>query len=203
MLTLWQTRILRELQLTVNNEIENGLSYYQQTFMCELPRLYGEVEDALDLEGSNALRVASFLRMGSWIGGDRDGNPFVTDEVMEHALAQHCATAMEFYFEELQSLGGELSQSVRLVEVSTALETLAARSVDNSERRRDELYRRALIGIYARLAETSRVLDQHLPQRRHVRGGFDFHRLHAEARSLNQRGTGSRFHCTSPPKTSP
>ena len=165
-LTLWQTRILRELRLTVNDEIENGLSYYQQTFMCELPRLYGEVEDALDLEGSNALRVASFLRMGSWIGGDRDGNPFVTDEVMEHALAQHCATAMEFYFEELHSLGGELSQSVRLVEVSTALETLAARSVDNSERRRDELYRRALIGIYARLAETSRVLDQHLPQRR-------------------------------------
>ncbi len=165
-LTLWQTRILRELRLTVNNEIENGLSYYQHTFMSEIPRLYGEIEDVLESRGSDGLRIASFLRMGSWIGGDRDGNPFVTREVMEHALSQHCATIMEFYFEELHSLGRELSQSVRLIEVSPALKGLADESVDDSEHRRDELYRRALIGIYARLSETWRVLDQHVPERR-------------------------------------
>ena len=165
-LTLWQTRILRELRLTVNDEIENGLTYYQHTFMSEVPRLYAHVEDVLESKGSDAPRVASFLRMGSWIGGDRDGNPFVTDEVMAHALAKHCATIMDFYFEELHSLGRELSQSVRLIEVSPALEALAALSVDESEHRRDELYRRALIGIYARLSETSRVIDQHVPDRR-------------------------------------
>ena len=134
--------------------------------MSEVPRLYSQVEDVLESKGSDALRVASFLRMGSWIGGDRDGNPFVTDEVMAHALAKHCATIMDFYFEELHSLGRELSQSVRLIEVSPALEALAAQSLDESEHRRDELYRRALIGIYARLSETSRVIDQHLPERR-------------------------------------
>lgn len=165
-LTLWQTRILRELRLTVNDEIENCLTYYQHTFMSEVPRLYGQVEDVLESKGSDAPRVASFLQMGSWIGGDRDGNPFVTDEVMAHALAKHCATIMDFYFEELHSLGRELSQSVRLIEVSPALEALAAQSVDESEHRRDELYRRALIGIYARLSETSRVIDQHVPDRR-------------------------------------
>ena len=85
---------------------------------------------------------------------------------MAHALAKHCATIMDFYFEELHSLGRELSQSVRLIEVSPALEALAAQSLDESEHRRDELYRRALIGIYARLSETSRVIDQHLPERR-------------------------------------
>jgi phosphoenolpyruvate carboxylase len=165
-LTLWQTRILRELRLTVEDEIENGLSYYQQTFMSELPRLYDQVEDILQTKGDVVPGVASFLRMGSWIGGDRDGNPFVTDEVMEHALAMHCETIMDFYFEELHSLGAELSQSVRVVEVSPALEALAAQSVDDSEHRRDELYRRALIGIYARLSQTSSELDQHLPDRR-------------------------------------
>ena len=165
-LTLWQTRILRELRLTVEDEIENGLSYYQHTFMSELPRLYGQVEDVLESRGGVALGVASFLQMGSWIGGDRDGNPFVTNEVMEHALVMHCKTIMDFYFEELHSLGRELSQSVRVVEVSLALEALAAQSIDDSEHRRDELYRRALIGIYARLSETSSLLDKHLPDRR-------------------------------------
>lgn len=163
-LTLWQTRILRELRLTVKDEIENGLSYYQHTFMSELPRFYGDIEDVLESRGSDALRVASFLRMGSWIGGDRDGNPFVTDEVMAHALSQHCATIMDFYLEEINRLGSELSQSVRLVDVSPDLEALAHQSVDESEHRRDEPYRRALIGIYARLSETSCVLDGHLPE---------------------------------------
>ena len=128
-LTLWQTRILRELRLTVEDEIENGLSYYQHTFLSELPRLYGEVEDVLASKGGAAPVTASFLRMGSWIGGDRDGNPFVTHEVMEHALAKHCATILDFYLAQLHELGSELSQSVRLVEVSPQLESLAERQV--------------------------------------------------------------------------
>ena len=160
-LTLWQTRILRELRLTVEDEIENGLSYYQHTFLSELPRLYGEVEDVLATEGGAAPLIASFLRMGSWIGGDRDGNPFVTHTVMEHALAQHSSTILDYYLDELHKLGGELSQSVRLVEVTPQLEALAGQSPDASVHRRDELYRRALIGIYARLSSTARLLGLH------------------------------------------
>ncbi|UCH48014.1 MAG: phosphoenolpyruvate carboxylase [Betaproteobacteria bacterium] len=164
-LTLWQTRILRELRLTVEDEIENGLSYYQYTFLSEVPQLYGEVEDALAVKGASKPITASFLRMGSWIGGDRDGNPFVTHHVMEHALAQHCTTVMNHYFDELNKLGSEMSQSVRLVGVSQALESLATYSPDDAIHRHDELYRRALIGIYARLSATARALNLQLQQR--------------------------------------
>ena len=157
-LTLWQTRILRELRLTVEDEIENGLSFYQHTFLSQLPRLYGEVEDMLAAEGGAPPLSATFLRMGSWIGGDRDGNPYVTHTVMQHALAQHSATIFDFYLDELHRLGRELSQSVRIVEVTPRLGALAGKSPDESVHRRDELYRRALIGIYARLSATARSL---------------------------------------------
>ncbi|MBC8007319.1 MAG: phosphoenolpyruvate carboxylase [Prolixibacteraceae bacterium] len=164
-LTLWQTRILRELRLTVNDEIENGLSYYRYTFLRQLPRLYGEIEDLLADRNLGKVRSANFLKLGSWIGGDRDGNPFVTDAVMRHALARQSATAMDFYFDELHRLGGELSQSVRIVETTPALDELAALSPDVSEHRRDEPYRRALTGIYARLSATSHSLGHRVPDR--------------------------------------
>jgi phosphoenolpyruvate carboxylase len=159
---------LRELRLTVNDEIENGLSYYRNTFFKELPHLYAHIEDLLTAHGAGPGAVPSFLRVGSWIGGDRDGNPFVTDQVMRHALTRQSSIAMDYYFEQLHALGSELSQSLRLVEVTPALEALASASPDASEHRRDEPYRRALIGIYARLAETSRTLDHHSPDRRAV-----------------------------------
>ena len=82
-LTLWQTRLLRETKLNVIDEVTNGLSYYEYTFLAELPHLYCEIEDALaaiDPAWRN-VELPSFFRMGSWIGGDRDGNPFVTPDV--------------------------------------------------------------------------------------------------------------------------
>lgn len=160
-LTLWQTRILRELRLTVEDEIENGLSYYQYTFLSEIPRLYAELEDALSEGALDTGAVASFLRMGSWIGGDRDGNPFVTHEVMEHALAQHAGTIMEFYLAQISALGQELSQSVRIVAVTPDLERLAGQSRDQSAHRRDEPYRKALVAVYARLYATATSLGLH------------------------------------------
>ncbi|MEO8299291.1 MAG: phosphoenolpyruvate carboxylase, partial [Burkholderiales bacterium] len=69
---LWQTRMLRYTKLTVADEIENALSYYHATFLRQIPRLYREIEQALPGHA-----IASFFRMGNWIGGDRDGNPFV------------------------------------------------------------------------------------------------------------------------------
>ncbi|HEX7642658.1 MAG TPA: phosphoenolpyruvate carboxylase [Burkholderiaceae bacterium] len=150
---LWQTRMLRYTKLTVSDEIENALSYYHATFLRQIPRLYREVEQALP--GHD---IAPFFRMGNWIGGDRDGNPNVNAGTMQHALSRQSTTILEFYLAEVHALGAELSISNILVAASPELEALAASSPDKSDHRADELYRRALIGIYARLAATAREL---------------------------------------------
>ena len=146
---LWQTRMLRTAKLTVADEVENALSYYPSTFLREIPRLYREIERALP--GHD---IASFLRMGHWIGGDRDGNPNVTAATLRHALSRQCEVALRFYLTEVHELGAELSISGSLAPVSAEMNILADRSPDQSEHRRDEPYRRALIGLYARLAAT-------------------------------------------------
>src|SRR5574337_2036321 len=96
-LTLWQTRMLRTTKLSVIDEVTNGLSYFDYTFLRELPRLYGSIEDSLAAHDSawGALELPSFLQVGSWIGGDRDGNPFVTAQVLEEALARQATVALE------------------------------------------------------------------------------------------------------------
>ena len=146
---LWQTRMLRTTRLTVADEIENALSYYPATFLRELPRLYREIERTL---AGHA--VASFLRMGHWIGGDRDGNPNVGAHTLRHALARQAEVVLRFYLTEVHELGAELSISGTLVAVSPAMAALASRSPDHNPHREDEPYRRALVGIYARLAAT-------------------------------------------------
>ncbi|GHD55185.1 phosphoenolpyruvate carboxylase [Thalassobaculum fulvum] len=159
-LILWQTSILRGSRLRVLDEVVNGLSHFDHTFLRELPRLYGDLEDELALvEGWEEVTVPSFLRVGSWIGGDRDGNPFVTAEVLREALRLQSAQALNFYLDELHLLGGELSLDERRVTVSDALRALADRSPDHSPHRATEPYRRAIAGMYARLAETARSLD--------------------------------------------
>lgn len=144
---LWMTRLLRYSKLTVADEIENALSYYEATFLREIPKIYAALEDAL--EGQT---VHSFLRMGQWIGGDRDGNPNVTAPTLELALRRQSDVVLRHYLTEVHYLGGELSVSVRLVEVSAGMQALANASPDNNPHRQDEPYRRALTGIYARLA---------------------------------------------------
>ncbi|MBT2323188.1 phosphoenolpyruvate carboxylase [Variovorax paradoxus] len=150
---LWQTRLLRFSKLTVADEIENALSYYEATFLREIPRVYADLEAALD-QGA----IAPFLRMGQWIGGDRDGNPNVTAETLEYALRRQAELALRHYLTEVHYLGGELSLSAALVDVTVEMQALAERSPDHSEHRQDEPYRRALTGIYSRLAATLREL---------------------------------------------
>jgi phosphoenolpyruvate carboxylase len=163
--TLWQTRMLRYEKLTVADEIENALSYYRITFLAELPVLYDEIEAELEErwplgpDAGTAAALPPFMQMGSWIGGDRDGNPNVDARTMRHALARQSATILDFYLEQVHALGAELSISTLLVEVSPALNALADASPDPSPHRSDEPYRRALTGIYARLAATARELD--------------------------------------------
>ncbi|MCU4117573.1 phosphoenolpyruvate carboxylase [Variovorax sp. N23] len=150
---LWQTRLLRFSKLTVADEVENALSYYEATFLREIPRVYAELERALGHDG-----IAPFLRMGQWIGGDRDGNPNVTAETLEYALRRQADLVLRHYLTEVHYLGGELSLSATLVDVSVEMQALAERSPDHSEHRVDEPYRRALTGVYSRLAATLREL---------------------------------------------
>jgi phosphoenolpyruvate carboxylase len=150
---LWQTRLLRTSKLSVANEIDNALSYYQSTFLRQIPQLYAELERHLP-----GFEIAPFFRMGNWIGGDRDGNPNVSAQTLQHALARHCETVLRFYLTEVHELGGELSMSALLVKVTPELLALAERSGDHNEHRLDEPYRRALIGVYSRLAGTLHAL---------------------------------------------
>jgi phosphoenolpyruvate carboxylase len=158
-LTLWQTNLLRRTKLTVLDEVANGLSFYDYTFLHEVPRLHCLLEDRLS-EGDNSAReLASFLRMGSWIGGDRDGNPFVTADVMRGTLRMQSSRVLRYYLEQLHVLGSELSLAAHLADVSEDLRALAARSPDTSPHRSGEPYRLAVSGIYARLTATAIRLD--------------------------------------------
>lgn len=155
-LVLWQTNLLRHTRLSVRDEVANGLSYYDYSFFRELPRLYGILENRLaDLEPEpGAAPIASFLRIGSWIGSDRDGNPYVTADVLAQTQRMQSACALNFHLEELHKLGGELSLSTVIVSISEPLRALADGSPDKSPHREVEPYRRAISWIYARLAAT-------------------------------------------------
>ncbi|HMN84227.1 MAG TPA: phosphoenolpyruvate carboxylase, partial [Burkholderiaceae bacterium] len=146
---LWQTRMLRQAKLKVADEIENALSYYHTTFLRQIPRLYADIEAALP-----GHPIATFFRMGNWIGGDRDGNPNVTADTLQMALRRQSETVLRFYLTEIHELGAELSISTLLAPITEPMAALAAASPDHSGLRDDEPYRRALIGIYARLAAT-------------------------------------------------
>src|SRR3981081_2909120 len=165
-LTLWQTNLLRRTKLTVLDEVANGLSFYDYTFLREVPWLHCALEDKLNEgEGAASGDLASFLRMGSWIGGDRDGNPFVRAEVMRGTLRLQSSRVLRFYLEELHALGAELSLAAHLADVSDELRALAERSPDTSPHRSGEPYRLAVSGIYARLTATALKLDVGITRR--------------------------------------
>src|SRR5574343_1583060 len=161
-LTLWQSRMLRPVRLKVIDEVKNGISYFQETFFTELPRLHIQATQQLQKRYPEKVwALPPFFRVGSWIGGDRDGNPFVTADILREALRLQSAAALSHYLEQVHELGGELPLSDLLIKVTPELLALAEHSTDHSPQRADEPYRRALTGIYARLAATARALDQH------------------------------------------
>ena len=159
---LWQTRLLRYSKLSVKDEVNNALSYYRITFLNELPGMYediaNEVAEQFPQRASSKSKntFSPFVQMGSWIGGDRDGNPNVNADTMRYALSRQSTTVLDFYLSEVHLLGAELSLSAFLAGVSPEVQALADASPDQSAHRADEPYRRALIGIYARLAATAR-----------------------------------------------
>ena len=159
-LRLWLTAMLRLQKLAVADEIANALAYFRGTFIPELPRLYAGLERALReqfaLEREPAL--PPFVCVGTWIGGDRDGNPNVTAQTLETAVTQQARLIFESYLADANQLGRELALSDRVKPAPPEIEQLAAHSGDESAYRRDEPYRRAIAGIYSRLAATASAL---------------------------------------------
>jgi len=188
---LWHTRPLRRERLAVSDEVDIMVAYLRDVFVPTLPPLYSRWERLL------SQRLHDFLRVGSWVGGDRDGNPNVTASSLELALGRASEAVLSDYLEKVHVLGAELSVSNDLAKASSEVDALAARSGDTSAARRDEPYRRALSGIYARLAGTYELLAGHSPQRRPVAIGAPYPHprelradLAALARSLATGGGG-------------
>ncbi len=156
-LTLWQTAVLRLSKLRVIDEINEALRYYPTSLFEVIPSLQGELDSRLsrrlDAAGvtDRAIDTTGVIKMGSWIGGDRDGNPFVTADVLDEAVTANAAAALREHLRSIFLLSRQLSMSERLIRPSTELMALAERSGDDSPFRADEPYRRALNGMYARL----------------------------------------------------
>jgi phosphoenolpyruvate carboxylase len=159
-LRLWLTAMLRLTKLAVADEIVNALAYFRLTFIPELPRLYADLEEALRARFGLAREpwLPPFLTVGTWVGGDRDGNPNVGAQTLETAATQQARVILAHYLEEVNLLGRELGLSGRLMRTAPAVLELAERSGDASAYRRDEPYRRVASGIYSRLAATAQAL---------------------------------------------
>jgi phosphoenolpyruvate carboxylase len=154
-LTLWQTRMLRMTKLSVLDEVENVLSFFDATFFAEVPKLYAAVEQEL---GEVAGCLPAFLEIGNWIGGDRDGNPFVDATVLTEALSRQGERAFGFYLDEVRKLRRELTLASLHVTTTPELQSLAEQSSKHTEHQADEPYRRALTTIQERLVATQAAL---------------------------------------------
>ncbi|MBO0676465.1 phosphoenolpyruvate carboxylase [Mycolicibacterium sp. S2-37] len=162
-LTLWQTALVRLSRLKIQDEIETGLRYYPAAFFEVIPRVNGEVRAALQARWPGTdLLGEPILRPGSWIGGDRDGNPNVTADVVRQATSRAAYTAFAHYFSELTALQQELSMSARLVTISEELSALADACEEAA--RADEPYRRALRVIHGRLTATAAAILDAQPE---------------------------------------
>ena len=152
--TLWQTRMLRPVRLQVADEIDNAVAVLARTMTSELPKLRARLGEMFGIEGP----LGAFFQVGSWVGGDRDGNPFVTGETLDYAVRRQAEAALDHHLEQLHALATELSMSDSWTVVSGELKTLAENRFHASLHKQDEVYRRALTGCYARLAATRQAL---------------------------------------------
>jgi phosphoenolpyruvate carboxylase len=147
---LWQTRMLRSTRITVTDEIENNLAVFARTFLPGLPKVKRRLARLFRLDGE----PLNYLRLGSWVGGDRDGNPNVSPQTLDYAVRRQAEMVLDHYLEEIHALGAELSLSETLTRTSPALNALAASMEHTSVHQEDEPYRRALVTCYARMAAT-------------------------------------------------
>lgn len=160
---LWQTAMLRLSKLRVRDEIHEALRYYDSSLFAVIPELSAEIERLAATELDGTVDNPSVVSMGSWIGGDRDGNPFVTAEVLRHAVEANASTALGHHLEALSRLARSLSMSLRLVQPTPELLALAESSGDDSPFRADEPYRRAMRRAHARLWATAASVLTEVP----------------------------------------
>lgn len=153
---LWQTDELRDRKLTVMNEVANGLYYFDETLFDVLPQIHQDLEELLFEKYNQKWDVPTFLRFGSWIGGDRDGNPNVTAATTWSTLENQRDLALQKYRTALEELMHRLSHSTKRVQIS---EELLA-SVEQEEsllssrttwRNEDEVYRRKVSIMFEKL----------------------------------------------------
>jgi len=165
--TLWQTSLLRYTKLTVLDEVKNGLSYYDYTFLKEVPHLHSIIEDHISLydQKKASASIKTFLKVGSWIGGDRDGNPFVDASVLEETFNEQSNLIFDYYCRELETLSLEIPLHDGFIAVPKSILKLAAEAQDRSVHREREPYRLAISRIKEILVETQKSLrkkDQNL-----------------------------------------
>lgn len=159
--TLWQTAEIRISKLRVQDEINEALRYYRSSIFRTVPALQRDLAALSEERLRHTLTNVTPIAMGSWIGGDRDGNPFVTAPVLRLAVESQAAEAYGHHLRSIAQLSRDLSMSARLVTPTPALCELADRSGDDSPFRSDEPYRRALRLVHARTwAMAARVLDE-------------------------------------------
>ena len=154
---IMQTDMIREKKLKVTNEITNVMEYYQSSFLNAVPRLTAEYKKMAKEQGID-LQHPKPITMGMWIGGDRDGNPFVTAETLNKSALTQCEVIMNYYDEKIYNLYREFSLSTSIVNVSDKVREMALKSQDNSIYREKELYRRALFDIQAKMQATKTYL---------------------------------------------
>jgi phosphoenolpyruvate carboxylase len=159
--TLWQTRMLRPIRIHVTDEIENAIAVFARTFLTQIPVVKRRLARLFGLNGE----LLPFLKPGSWVGGDRDGNPYVSEQTLEYAIHRQSEIALDHYLEEVNTLGTELSICDEYVSTSAALKALAASDDHTSLQQMDEPYRRALTTCYSRLAATRKALLGRAPVR--------------------------------------
>lgn len=154
---IMQTDMIREKKLKVTNEITNVMEYYQSSFLNAVPRLTAEYKKLAKEQGIE-LQHPKPITMGMWIGGDRDGNPFVTAETLNKSALTQCEVIMNYYDEKIYNLYREFSLSTSIVNVSDKVREMALKSQDNSIYREKELYRRALFDIQVKMQATKAYL---------------------------------------------
>lgn len=154
---IMQTDMIREKKLKVTNEITNVMEYYQSSFLTAVPRLTAEYKKLAKEQGIE-LKHPKPITMGMWIGGDRDGNPFVTAETLNQSAMTQCEVIMNYYDEKIYTLYREFSLSTSIVNVSDKVREMASQSQDNSIYREKELYRRVLFDIQSKLQATKAYL---------------------------------------------
>ncbi len=155
---LWNTRLNRPERITVQDEINNLLGAVKRSILPALVTLYNEWGRDIAHEGST---LPNILKLGSWIGGDRDGHPHVDDVTLNYAFKTQAKVAFDFYAGQMDILDSELTMSDEVTPVTDALNDLARKSQNTDVHRIDEPYRRAIAYIKLRLAATrARILGE-------------------------------------------